>query len=303
MSNRLGAQQEAIIRGPFEGRNAESIQKNFEKIFRRLKQFDAGLLGVPQDAADGDLVYFEDGAWKSLAIGTSGQAVRVVSGLPAWDDLPTLEPDYMGLVAQNQWAWFGRATPLAVGTPNPTVTGTSALSNQTDSTYASQTTAGGAGSGAALIGVAGACQLQHDPTFNIFIRSGAAITTQRLFFGLTNANFTNADTPGGASQYVAFRYSTPLPDSGWVGITRDGATPNTTAQVAAIAAATRYKLTIRVSGTGTTVNFSVNDGAEISTSSNLPAITTDLLPYLGIFSTGVPATAWLFSRCHCRYGS
>ncbi|MEK7764608.1 MAG: hypothetical protein AAB368_00085, partial [bacterium] len=86
---------------------------------------------------------------------------------------------------------------------------------------------------------------------------------------------------------------------------RADARPNTTftATVAAIAVDTRYRLPIQVIGTGTSVSFSVNGGPVVTKTTNLPAITTNLFPWFGVFNTAGVARVWNFSRAHCRYGS
>jgi 3D (Asp-Asp-Asp) domain-containing protein len=303
MTNKLGPQPEAIVNGPWEGRNAEAVQKNFEKIFRRMRGFDGGLLGIPQAGNDGDLVYFEDGEWKSLSIGAANTILTSDSGLPAWA-APAQQNDYMGLVEQAQWAILGRSVVVGVGIVNPTISGTSTAIHFADSSYARQTSGAVAGNSAAIIGsLAGSIQIQHDPIFTVVMRTDASITGARFFFGLTGSNFSNADEPGGISEFIAFRYSTVVPDAGWVGLTRDGTTPSATAQVAAIASDTRYKLKIRVTGSGTSVYFSVNDGTEVLKTTNLPALTSSLFPWLGVFNTAGVARIWYLSRAHCRYGS
>ncbi len=325
MADKLGTQGEAIVNGAFEGRNAESIQNNFSKIFRRLRAFDATALDdvdasvasvaaevdalqalkqLPQTPTTGDVLYYNGTSWISLAIGATNKLLTVVGGVPSWQTAAT-QLDYWGLQNQTQWAIFGRATPLAVGIAAPTNSATTTVqSNQTDSTYVSLATAAGAGSGAALIGLAGACQPQHDFTLTMVLRTGASITDIRIWMGLSTANFTNADDPAGASEYAAFRYSTVATDPGWVGTMRDATTQRVSGNVANIAINTRYVLVIRfISGDG--CYFSVNGGAEVKVTLNPPSAAAALIPYFGIFTTapGAGIKAWLMSRVHCRYGS
>lgn len=102
------------------------------------------------------------------------------------------------------------------------------------------------------------------------VRTGSDLTSQRLWCGVTTASLTDTDSAAGSNLF--FRYSTAVPDAGWVGYTNDGAASSATSMIAAIAADTIYRLRIRFIRAGTpTVYFSVNDGTEVSKTTNLPA--------------------------------
>lgn len=294
------------IRGldPSNPRTTEAIQRNFEHLLKALQNVrtEAAVAGLPTvDIEEGDLVYYDGSAWVRLAIGSASQVLQVSSGIPAWATAAS-GSDYMGLESQNQWAYIPRGTAVqAIGAPAPTILGTAALNNQADSTYSSFTSAAVLGSSAGMLGAATTLvnRVAQEFTLTLVIRTGASLAALRFWFGLTSSNFTNSDTAPGST--VAFRYSTVAGDTGWVGVTRDGATQSVTAQVAAIATSTRYKLKIRVSGS--TVYFSVNDGTEVSATANLPASTTDMYPWFGVYTNEAVAKEWSLSRAHCRYGS
>lgn len=104
---------------------------------------------------------------------------------------------------------------------------------------------------------------------------------------LTNAQywvgFTTANPSGGAisGRCIVFRYINGT-DTGWVGYTNDNTGASVTATVASIAAATSYVLRIRRVG-GTTVYFSVNDGAETSTTSKIPSTSDTNRAYFMVY--------------------
>lgn len=268
---KLGAQPEAIVNGAFEGRNAESIQRNFEKIFRRLGQ----LSGLPADPDKGDLAYFDGDAWVSLGIGTADQVLTVEDGLPAWvdvTDIPDGGADLLGLEAVNQWAFIPRNGAMAgYGVSDASVTGTRAETHQADSTYIDFITGSTAGNLAGFVTLAGDANIVHgsqDFTLIAFVHTRASLDAMRIMIGLTDTTFVNADDQGGTTDYVAFRYSTVAGDGGWVGMSRDGTTHSVTAVVATIAVDTAYKLKIRK--VGSSVFFSVNGGTEVEKTTNLP---------------------------------
>ena len=92
------------------------------------------------------------------------------------------------------------------------------------------------------------CYSDHLPTFRARVFTGPDITAQRLFGGFTDGtSFSNADTQSAAC--VAFRYSTVVPDGGWVGIAYDGTTQSVTSTITTISANTVYILEILVTTT------------------------------------------------------
>lgn len=102
------------------------------------------------------------------------------------------------------------------------------------------------------------------------VRTASDISSVRLWAGVSTAVITDTDSIGGSN--MLFRYSTAATDGGWVMYTRDGAASSVTSVIASIAASTTYRLRLRFIRSGTpTLYSSVNDGAEVSKTTNLPA--------------------------------
>lgn len=134
------------------------------------------------------------------------------------------------------------------------------------------------------------------------IRLLAAIADQRIWIGLFSTDPTNADTISGTC--VAFRYSSVANAGQWDAVVRDGTTTNVLSSVAAAAINTAYLLRIR--RIGNTVYFSVNNGVEVNTTTNVPTNTNN--PYVAVVTfnvSGSPASARSFSlsRIGCVFGS
>lgn len=120
---------------------------------------------------------------------------------------------------------------------------------------------------------------QHD--FDLVFRivtDASAITALQYWMGVTDTDPTpSTDTASGSCIWM--RYSTTASDPGWVGVTNNGGTQNVTGLVGAIAADTAYVLRIRK--VGGTVYFSVNDGAEVASSTSVP--TTGNAPFTAAY--------------------
>jgi hypothetical protein len=213
------------------------------------------------------------------------------------------------LTAQGEFGWRETsANILGYLTANGTTAGTrsssaATLLTKTDNTYASYTTGGVAGN---LSGFRATdtpqLAAQHDFDMYCIMQTDADITNLRIWCGLHDqTDWTDAADQGGTTDYAAFRYDTTVPDGGWVGATRDGTTQSVTGTVAAIAASTKYKLRIRKSGS--TIYFSVNGGAETSTTSNLPQAATGLRFDLKVITRENSAKVIWHSRSWCKYGT
>lgn len=112
----------------------------------------------------------------------------------------------------------------------------------------------------------------QNPNYTIFIRT-TDVAAVRIFVLLTDTEPTNTDLPAGS--YVGFRFSATT-DSGWRGISSDGAaqTLTTDGTLGTVALNGYYKLNIALTDTG--VTFTVNDTYTASLSATLPGSTTDL---------------------------
>lgn len=131
----------------------------------------------------------------------------------------------------------------------------------------------------------------------VILTDASLLTNIRYMIGV---GVNNESTDPVSANTIAFRFSTAAADPGWVGVTYDGA-QSVTALVKAITVNTRYVLRIRkVSGT---VFFSVNGGAEVSTSTNVPTNNAyaSLVGRVTTLSNAVKSL-WL-SRCWADYGT
>jgi hypothetical protein len=148
--------------------------------------------------------------------------------------------------------------------------------------------------------------LDDDADIWIDCRTGSAITTIRIWFGLTNSIITASDTFGtGNNGSILFRYSTGAGDGGWIGqnCKNGGANHSETATVAAIAASTNYRLRIRFIRGTTTAYFSVNDGTEVSLATNTPPTGASYFPIFGFTNTAASARTMLYRGWGGAFGS
>lgn len=226
-------------------------------------------------AAQGDILFRGASGWELLSAGTAGYFLQTAGA--------SADPVWAGVTGNSQPIAFANHTEfwfalngsfIALNGVTGTATGTTlaypaAGSIDADGPFFQLGTGGTTNSTAQCTsGTSGALkQLSFAWDFDlsfVFKTDHSDITTVRYMIGM-GVNNENTDTL--ANNWIGFRYSTAVPDGGWVGVTYDG-TQAVTATVAAIAANTRYVLRIRkVSGT---VFFSVNGGTEVSTSSNVP---------------------------------
>ncbi|MEO8609541.1 MAG: hypothetical protein ABI690_16740 [Chloroflexota bacterium] len=207
----------------------------------------------------------------------------------------------IGSIPNGRKSWrinAAAATVDAVGIAAPTVTGATA-SNDVDSTYINFATTAVIGNIAGLISATfNLVRPGYDPTFIAVIRTGADITNLRLFVGLFATAPTNADNPPNNS--ICFRYSAPAADGGWRGVSRDAAAQTVSAQIGSnLAANTKYTLKFRKQGS--TVYFSVDNGAETAISTNLPADATDLGVGVRVIATAAAIKNLKLSRLHCDF--
>lgn len=170
---------------------------------------------------------------------------------------------------------LGNAAPVGWNIDAPTVSGTYSVQQVVARTYGRYRTGAVAGNNAGIRNAFNLLRNDHDFDLTIEVRTGAAVTDQRIWLGICDINiFADSDTPG--NEVVAFRYSTVPPDAGWVPVTRTGGVQTTGAAIGTVAADTWYKLRIRK--VGSSAFFSVDGGAETTISTNVP--------------TGTAATNW-----------
>ncbi len=189
---------------------------------------------------------------------------------------------------------------LGIGEQAPTLAGAGTFVNDTIGTGRALATAAAPGAQAGVTS-GGSSQVspQHDFTWEVIVKTGASIADIRIWLVLAQSNPTDSDDF--ANQRIGFRYSTVVPDGGWVGVTKDsGAVQSVTTPVASIAANTIYKLRVRKSGS--TVYFSVNDGAEVSKTTNMPDATAEFFWSLQWFSQAAAVKTLTWYRQFVRFG-
>lgn len=136
----------------------------------------------------------------------------------------------------------------------------------------------------------GQTRWNYEPVWETLLKTGGDLTSQRIWVALIDSGgVVDADTL--TNPAVAFRFSSVAGDAGWRPVNRDSTTQSVGSQVGAnLAINTVYKLRVRFEADGVvTAYFSVNDGAEVQHSTNLPAITQDLVLHTVIYSQSVGA--------------
>jgi hypothetical protein len=166
-----------------------------------------------------------------------------------------------------------------------------------------------------ILGADKAYSMKHGCIFDIYFATGipsAAGADMKIrywigLFGstsvtLTSGTLTERDTIP-TSAYAAMRFSQTVPDVNWQYIVRDGSAIKTVDSGLVYTQDVESHLRIRVSGT--TVYFSLNGGAEVAVTENVPPPDTMFFP--GIFvtkeATGLTnTTAIQFQRFSYRVG-
>lgn len=238
------------IRAPYDiprewtSTTAEHIQLNFERLFQQLSQpIAVTIVNEAEVIAEGTppVLYQPRAAWELWASGNAMAAVGIV-------------------IAGSGFA--GHTTGPAAAAP-PFADGPyTSIGNPT---LNSTLTAGGTIASASC-----AQDLIWDFDTSLIIRtdSNAISTLRRYILGMCQS-IDNADSPTQAGCF--FRFSTSASDVGWVALCHDGTTLSSAVNVAPIAADSRYLLRMRK--VANVCYFSVNGGAEIAVSSNVPVTT------------------------------
>lgn len=142
-------------------------------------------------------------------------------------------------------------------------------------------------------GIVGWLDNDFDAVFKI--RPSTDVTTVRYWVGFASTTPTASDDNGGNA--IMVRYSTEVPDAGWIGYVRNstGPTSSTTTSLGSVTADTVYRIRIRFVRSGTpTAYFSVNDGTEQALTSGIPATGGTQAPYVTVEPRGNVArpVAW-----------
>jgi hypothetical protein len=222
-----------------------------------------GLITVVQ----GDLLYCSaDGVISRLAKDASG--TRILTNLgsnnnPKWSD----PSSSLGSIPNPTTRKFGFSESLG-GTSFNNYAIAQAVNASTGVTDASShwsryTTGNVSGNQAGYRFSADWAWLDHLPKINAHIRTGSTVAAVRIMLFLSNvggALISNADDQH-LLKGVGIRYSSPFPDSGWVGWTSDGTTQTIGSLITTIAASTVYNVVIEVTST-TSVTFTVNGSTQ-----------------------------------------
>lgn len=174
----------------------------------------------------------------------------------------------------------GTAATLTVigGTPTHTLTGTA--SNVSDATGHYVQLSGDAAIAGVNIATTEVVKTENKPIATFVIKTGALLpteATERIWVGISSASLAAADSPTGA-HVAAFRYAISADGTAfWRCVTNDGGadTGTVTVSTVAIAAATRYVLTVD-SYDPASIKFYVNGVLAATHTTNLPTVTTAL---------------------------
>ena len=103
----------------------------------------------------------------------------------------------------------------------------------------------------------------------------AAITTSRIWIGLSSGNLRGADTP--TQHLAAFRYSTGVPDTNWQACTNDNVGAPTCTDTGIPAFANNVR-TFRIDLTASSARFYMSGSLVATRTTDLPGSTTILDP-------------------------
>lgn len=175
----------------------------------------------------------------------------------------------------------GGTTLVTTGTAAPTVATTNvtaAADDTADGAGVSYTTTAASGVDTGVISAFGVVQSRWAPLFYTRITTDAsAITSTRLWAGLTSAELAALAADPTTQHVAAFRYDTGLDGTEfWRTVTTGGTASTVTTTTVAIAAATSYELLVEGNSAGTAYRFFVNGVLAATHTTNLPTTTTAL---------------------------
>jgi len=223
------------------------------------------------------------------------------------DDTGTERPNGTGLLASpiDRNFWIARAAAAiveGVGIANPTSAPVPTVSNDSDSTYVNYASSVTINSVAGFSTPFNLVRRQYNPVFETILRTGADVSSIKIIVGLLSALPLAAGIDAlGATSGVGIRFSTATSDAGWLGVASSGAGQSVTGSLGAVAASSRYLLRIRVDNTSGIAYFSVNNGAELSLNTNLPAAATELGLVVRMSNTVALNRDLKFSRSLCSF--
>jgi hypothetical protein len=244
--------------------------------------------------AQGDLLYGSaSNVLSSLAKDAGGLRVLTNQGAsnnPTWQD-PSAGFPYIKQPTTEKWVmseWFaGSSTPQSVGWTG-TSDGTPTSVVDSTSAWVRYTSGAVAGNNAGFRITADWNRLDHLPTLKCVLRTGSSILNLRYWIVLTNqtAALSNSDNQA-AIKGVGIRYSTGVPDGGFVPWTSDGSSQSIGSTIASIAASTSYAITIQVTSTSS-VTMTVG-GSSQTVSIPAGALATNMRPGIQVTTTDANA--------------
>jgi hypothetical protein len=199
------------------------------------------------------------------------------------------------------WVPNNNAQLLGLGISTPTANGTITVQTLSDTTYFRARTGAVIGNGAGWRDGFGLIRGDIDFDTTFVIKTGAAVTDQRLWLGIAGTAPPADNDTAPSNDAILFRYSTVAADAGWVPFTRTAGAFTAGAAIGTVAADTRYVLRIR--RVGGSVFFSVDGGAEQTISTTVPAITTAINWECQIYTRAAATKEFLLSRAYIEYGS
>jgi len=163
--------------------------------------------------------------------------------------------------------------------------GTRALSMETTGNFTRESTGAVAGNTAGVTSPNDSIfQLQYSPSMYFKIKTGSAITTQRIWIGMNPSSASNSDTA--PDDFIGFRYSSVFPDTNWVFVRKAGAATQVEVDTGVpVTADTVYTFTVRYQHSGTTIFYSIDGGAEVGYTTDIPSVTLNYGYEAVIFTT------------------
>jgi hypothetical protein len=248
--------------------------------------------GSGEDSGDG---YSAGSIWVNVNNKRIWQAVDTTATLARW---VWVTPP------KNRWmVRASGAVAVGVGVANPTVANAPAAANDAANSYMTLPSTASIGNlGGLITTTLNLIRPAHDPVIEIYMKTGADVSSVRIWIGLIDAELTNVDTLAAGREFIGFRFSTVAADGGFKPILHDGTTQNTGTAIGTVAADTAYKLRMRVDSANSRVYFSVNDSAEQMLSTNFPSSAQDLGLVMRVIPQAASIRSILLSKAEVAWG-